>query len=148
MLNRISVRVEQSRVPVAQRLVSLLTIVRQTDVATAKVQLCIVAGHDDKWVLGTVGVVCFTTVWKIKNHGIIKHLPASFRHALKSGDHTFDQRHVMMPAPRSNLFGSKAADGLSVPHVVHVDFLAFDSRNTCIGVSKLINRKRHNISQT
>ena len=127
VLDWITVGIEQSGVKVSEGTVTGLPVVGQANVLAAQVDAGIITGQNDEGILGSMGMMGFAPVGKIKDHGVVEHRSACFRHALETGDDSIDESHVMGTDQFTDGLRLEAADHLVVADVVHIHLFAFDS---------------------
>ena len=93
--DRVAVGVEQGCVPVAESLVPLGAVERQSDVAPGEVQFGVIAGHDHHRCLGVGAMVARTGFGHVDDGRIIEHRAITLGNGLELADQGFDLFHVM-----------------------------------------------------
>ena len=131
MPDRISVGVQEGRIPVPEGAVASLAIIREPDIPAPQVYSCVVTSQNNKWIFGTSGVMRFASVRKIEDHCVVEHRSTRFGHTLETCYHPVDQAHVMSAAPLPDDFRGQASNGLVVTHIVHVQLHALQPRERC-----------------
>ena len=140
--------VEQGGVQVAQRLVALVTEVRQANVTTRHIEVATGAGHDQERSLRANAVVSFSILREIHDHRIVEHGAFALGDLLESFDDRIDLVHVTDPDLLPSLPSGHASKGFIMPQGVDTDTIGFIPGQPGDRGTEVINGVSHHIGQT